>query len=642
MRIHLIPLYAWYLIVVAAMILFAFPPLIAGDILLEMERAFDWPFFDPARGGDPLLWQHLFWIFGHPEVYIVFLPSIALVAMMVPTFAKTPLVGYTWVVLAALGTGFLSFGLWVHHMFTTGLPGISLGIFSAASEAIAVPTGVQIFCFIATLLVGRVTFRIPMLFIMGGMSTFVIGGLTGVMVALVPFDLQAHDSYFIVGHLHSVLIGGTIFPIAAAIHYFYPLVSGKMLSEKLGRAAFWLMFVGFNVTFVPMHLTGLLGMPRRVYTYTDEPGLWVLNATSTVGAFVLASGFLVFLYDVLRRGKEDAKRNPWDAGTLEWLTEMPNGEPWGVRSIPKIESRYPLWDQPDLMRDVDEGRGFLPDAEEGLRETLTTTTVDAVPTQVLRVSGPTFVTLVAAVFTGGVFIFATFHWWWATAASGALGFATIVYWLWTGTNVVPEEESKDVGLGLVLPTYLSGPMSVGWWGMLITLLADLTAFMALVFGYFFYWTASDAWPPPEAPEMGWLWPGAALGLGVGAWGLTLAAKRLNARDHHFGFLTATVLGAAAAVGACALFFIAPAKAGMDPTAHVYMAMVWLLCGWAGVHAALGAVMQLYCAARRVFGRMDPVHDMDIVNVTLYWHFALLTVAVTVAVVAGFPALESGR
>ncbi|HEX6985978.1 MAG TPA: cytochrome c oxidase subunit I, partial [Planctomycetaceae bacterium] len=356
MRINLIPLYSWYILVVAVMILFAFPPLIAGDVLMELERAFDWPFFDPDRGGDPLLWQHLFWIFGHPEVYIVFLPSIALVAMIVPTFARTPMVGYGWIVLAAVGTGFLSFGLWVHHMFTTGLPGISLGLFSAASEAVAIPTGVQIFCFIATLIAGRAVASVPMLFVLGGLATFVIGGLTGVMVALVPFDFQAHDSYFVVSHLHYVLVGGTIFPIVGAFYYFFPIVTDKKLDDRLGKIAFWLMQAGFHVTFFPMHLTGLLGMPRRVFTYPAGMGYDGLNLLSSVGAFVLAAGFLVFLWDVVRpKGKQPlSERNPWGAGTLEWLAEIP-GKPWGVRSIPEIDSRYPLWEQPNFMRDVDEG-----------------------------------------------------------------------------------------------------------------------------------------------------------------------------------------------------------------------------------------------------------------------------------------------
>lgn len=509
MRINLIPLYAWYILVVAGMILFAFPPLIAGDLLMEMERAFDWPFFDPDRGGDPLLWQHLFWTFGHPEVYIVFLPSVALIAMIVPTFARTPMMGYSWIVLAAVGTGFLSFGLWVHHMFTTGLPGISIGIFSAASQAVAIPTGIQIFCFLATLLVGRVTKSVCLLFAFAGLATFVIGGLTGVMVAVAPFDFQAHDTYFIVGHLHYVLVGGTIFPIVAGFYYFFPLINGKKLSEKLGRVAFWLMLIGFNVAFLPMHWTGLLGMPRRVFTYPANLGFETLNMISSVGAFVLAAGFLVFLWDVIRpKGRQPlSDRNPWNAGTLEWLAEMPD-RPWGVRSIPEIDSRYPLWDQPNFVRDVDEGRFFLPDAEEGLRETLVTTSIDATPIQCLRVPGPTFLTLWAAIFTGGVFIFSTYHWWIAVSISGVLAFGTILVWLWTGTAWIPEKDEKVVGrllrkstsekhttdLGasrvktLTLPIYVSGPDAVGWWAMFITMLGDMTAFVSLVFGYFFYWT----------------------------------------------------------------------------------------------------------------------------------------------------------
>ncbi|MGC1955296.1 MAG: cytochrome c oxidase subunit I, partial [Gammaproteobacteria bacterium] len=523
MRINLMPLYAWYILVVAGMILFAFPPLIAGDILLELERLLHWPFFDPDRGGDPLLWQHLFWIFGHPEVYIVFLPAIALVAMMVPTFARTPMVGYGWIVLAAVGTGFLSFGLWVHHMFTTGLPGISLALFSAASEAVAIPTGVQLFCFIATLLAGRVVRSVPLLFVFGGLAVFVLGGLTGVMVALVPFDFQAHDTYFIVAHLHYVLVGGAVFPVIAGFYYFFPLVGGKKLSDRLGRITFWLLFIGFNVTFLPMHLSGLLGMPRRVFTYAPNLGFDGLNLISSIGAFILAAGFAVFVWDVLRpKGKQPyAQRNPWGAGTLEWTAEMPD-QPWGIRSIPEIDGRYPLWDQPNILRDIDEGRFYLPDAEEGKRETLITTSVDAQPIQCLRVPGPTWLTLFAALFTGGLFIFATFHLWWVAVASGVLAFAIIIAWLWTGTALIPEKEDKNVGLGLRLPLYRSGPESVGWWAMFITMLADMTAFAGLVFGYFFYWTIHDDFPPDPSPApslFGLMLLGAVLLLG--SWGLTV-------------------------------------------------------------------------------------------------------------------------
>lgn len=463
MRLNLIPLYAWYILVVAAMILFAFPPLIAGDLLMELERAFDWPFFDVERGGDPLLWQHLFWIFGHPEVYIVFLPSIALVAMIVPTFARTPMAGYGWIVLAAVGTGFLSFGLWVHHMFTTGLPGITIGIFSAASEAVAIPTGVQIFCFIATLLIGRVTRSVCLLFVLAGLATFIIGGLTGVMIAIAPFDYQAHDTYFIVGHLHYVLVGGTIFPIVAGLYYYSPFVTGRQLSERLGTITFWLMFVGFNVAFFPMHIAGMMGMPRRVYTYPSGMGFELANIISSVGAFVLGMGFVLLLWDVLRpKSKQPlVTRNIWNAGTLEWCAQVPD-KPWGIRSIPIISTRYPLWEQENLLEDIDNGNFYLADAEEGLRETMVTSTVDAEPMQVLRVPGPTFLTFYAALFTGGVFIFSTYHWWLAASLSGVAAFISSVFWLWTGTAIIPEKPTKDVGLGLTLRSMFLVP--VPWVG----------------------------------------------------------------------------------------------------------------------------------------------------------------------------------
>ncbi len=486
MRLNLIPLYAWYVLVAAFMVLFAFPPLIAGTILLELERAFGWPFFNASLGGDAVLWQHLFWIFGHPEVYIIFLPSVALIAMIVPTAVRRPLVGYSWIVLSAIGTGFLSFGLWVHHMFTTGLPGVTLAIFSAASMAVAIPTGIQIFCFIATLLTGTVTRSVPMLYITGGLSTFVIGGLTGVMVAMAPFNFQAHDTYFVVAHLHTVLIAGAVFPVIAGLYYYFPLALDKRLSERLGRISFWMVFVGFNATFLPMHWTGLLGLPRRVFTYPAGMGLENLNLLSTVGAFVLAAGFLVVAWDVVRpKTKEpNAPRNPWNAGSVEWLQEIP-GQPWGVRTIPRVETRYPLWEQPGIMADYDAGRFYLPDAEEGRREMLVTSTIDAEPVQCMRIAGPTFITLIAAVCVAGIFIFPTFKLYGWMGVSVAASIVAIWIWLWTGSAEIPEKETKDVGLGTILPLYASGRDSVGWWAMCITMLGIFSAFISLVFGYFF-------------------------------------------------------------------------------------------------------------------------------------------------------------
>jgi cytochrome c oxidase subunit I+III len=637
MRISLIPLYAWYILVVAGMILFAFPPLIAGDLLLELERTLDWPFFDPARGGDPLLWQHLFWIFGHPEVYIIFLPSIALVAMIVPTFAQRPIVGYSWIVLAAVGTGFLSFGLWVHHMFTTGLPGISLGFFSAASLAVAIPTGVQIFCFLATLLGGVVVRSVPLMFVFGGFATFILGGLTGVMVAVAPFDFQAHDTYFVVAHLHSVLIGGAVFPLIAGLYYFYPMATGRMLSERLGRVAFWPVFIGFNLTFVPMHFTGLRGLPRRVYTYEPGLGFDTLNLLSSVGALLLAAGFLVVVWDVIRpkTHQPHAPRNPWNAGTLEWLSEMPP-KSWGVRSVPEIDSRYPLWTQPRLIEEVDAGRHYLSDAREGKRETLISTPIDAVPVQCLRVPGASFLPFWAAVFTGGVFILSTFHLWVSAAISGVLALGTIVAWTWTGTAIIPEKPAKDVGNGLTLPLYASGQASVGWWAMLITMLGDMAAFIGLVFGYFFYWTVHEEFPPAAVPDPHVGWAVAAALLAGAAWLLTIGAQRANRIGRHAAFYLLLLGAALCGGGAGAALIEAPVAAGVVPTTHAYAAIVWALVVWTVAHVAAGVVMHLYCVASAAGGRLTSEHDIDIANVTLYWHFMAITFAVTVAVLAGFP------
>jgi cytochrome c oxidase subunit I+III len=637
MRANLIPLYVWYVLVASVMILFAFPPLIAGSLLLEIERAFAWPFFNPAGGGDPLLWQHLFWLFGHPEVYIIFLPSVALIAMIVPTFARTPIVGYTWIVLAAIGTGFLSFGLWVHHMFTTGLPAISLGLFSAASEAVAIPTGVQIFCFIATLAAGRTVRSVPMLFTFGSLVIFVLGGLTGVMVAIAPFDFQAHDTFFVVGHFHYVLIGGALFPIFAGCYYYFPLINGKALSTRLGTIGFWLAFVGFNVAFLPMHLTGLRGMPRRVFTYSSDLGISGLNLTSTIGAFILAAGVAVIFWDLLRpKGMQPySRRNPWGAGTLEWLQEMP-GKPWGIRSIPEIDSRYPLWQQPNFERDVDQGRFYLPDAEEEQRETIVTSAVDARPLQCLRLPGPSFITLIAALTTGGFFVFGTYHLWPAAIGSLTAAVGVIVYWLWTGTALIPERDEKDVGLGVRLPVYVSGPSSVSWWAMFITMLAVATAFVCLVFAYFFFWTIHDDFPPEPSAGPGVFWPALSAALTISAWALTLAARRSNRSDAPRAFYAAVALGVALAIAGGAAILAGPWLTGLDPTRHAYDAIVWLLAAWSALHLLLGVIMQLYCFARRLAGRMTARYDIDIANVALYWHFCMLTVMVTVAVIAGFP------
>ncbi|WP_375271197.1 cytochrome c oxidase subunit I [Sphingomonas sp.] len=637
MRLNLMPLYAWYILVVAVMILFAFPPLIAGDVLFEMERLLGWPFFDPAKGGDPLLWQHLFWIFGHPEVYIVFLPSIALFAMIIPTFAQRHILGYPWIVLAAVGTAFLSFGLWVHHMFATGLPKISLAFFSAASEAVAIPTGVQIFVFIATLWAGRVVFSTPLLYALGAIAIFVVGGLTGVMVAVAPFDWQAHDTYFIVAHLHYVLIGGTLLPLFGGLYYYWPLITGKKLSDRLGRTAFWILFVGANLTFFPMHITGLLGMPRRVFTYPAELGVDGLNLLSTIGSYLFAGGVLVIVVDLAlspRRAK--APRNPWNAGTLEWLAH-PDDEDWGIRSVPLIESRYPIWDQPNFVANVDEGRFFLPDAEEGRRETIITTAVDARPAQVIRLGTPSVVPMITAVALGSVFILTTYHLYWAALAGGMATLAAVLWWLWS-TAEIPEKPEKSIGHGIVLPLYRSGPAAPGWWAMFITMMADATAFSGLVFGYYFYWTVHPDFPPtgPGMDGPGTFWPMVALALTLASWAMTVAARELHGQGQVTVARGLLALGIVVTLASLLAGIAGPWLTGLAPKLHVYGAIVWTLAIWTATHAGVGVICQSYTLARSFAGRMTPDHDADLRNITVFFHFLALTAIVTYATIGLFP------
>jgi cytochrome c oxidase subunit I len=344
MTLDRIPVFVWAMLVTSFLVLFAMPSIMVASTSLILDRLVNTHFYDTASGGNVLLWQHLFWFFGHPEVYIIFIPGTGMVSMIIATFAGRPVFGYTMIVLSLIATGFLSFGLWVHHMFTTGLPQLGASMFTASSMLIAVPSGLQIFCWLATLWDGRPIYRTPLLFVLGFFAIFILGGLSGVMVASVPIDMQVHDTYFVVAHFHYVLIGGAVFPLVGAVYYWFPKITGRILSETLGRWNFWLAFIGFNIAFFPMHILGLMGMPRRVYTYTPEMGWDNLNLLSSAGAAVFAASFAVLIVNVilsLRRG-EHAGDNPWGASTLEWATSSPP-PPYNFSRIPVVTHRDPLW-----------------------------------------------------------------------------------------------------------------------------------------------------------------------------------------------------------------------------------------------------------------------------------------------------------
>ncbi|MGE3497335.1 MAG: cytochrome c oxidase subunit I [Candidatus Binatia bacterium] len=414
LALNRLPLFVWAMLSTSFMILFAMPAVMLASGVLALDRLVGTHFFNPAEGGDALLWQHLFWFFGHPEVYIIFVPALGMVSSIVAVSSRRPVVGYTAIVLSLVATALLSFGLWVHHMFTTGLPPLGESFFTAASMMIAIPSGVQIFCWIATLWIGWPRLTTPLLFVLGFLATFTIGGLTGVMVASVPFDLQVHDSFFVVAHLHYTLIGGALFPLFGGIYLWFPKLTGRRLSERLGRWHFALFFVGFNLTFFPMHQLGLAGMPRRVYTYLAATGWDSLNQVATVGAMLLAASMALFIANVAwaLRGGPPAGDDPWGADTLEWATASPP-PPFNFAHIPVARSAAPLWFALPL--------GWVRGLAEQRREVLITTVVDAEPDHRYAQPGPslwplalalaTAVTLIACIFTpwglpiGAVLIF---------------------------------------------------------------------------------------------------------------------------------------------------------------------------------------------------------------------------------------------
>jgi cytochrome c oxidase subunit 1 len=354
LRFMRLPVFTWMTLVTQFLVVTAFPVITVGLIFLTFDRMFGTTFYSVAAGGDVLLWQHLFWLFGHPEVYILILPAMGIVSEVIPTFSRKPLFGYAIVVYSGLLIAILGWGVWAHHMFQVGLGPIADSVFAATTMMIAIPTGVKIFNWIATMWGGKIRFTTPMLFSVGFIAMFIIGGLSGVMHSSPPADLQQTDTYFVVAHFHYVLFGGAMFGIFSGIYYWWPKVTGRLLSEPIGKAHFWLTFIGSNLAFFPMHFIGLLGMPRRIYTYDEALGLDTMNLVATVGAFIMGLGAIVFVINVLwsrKRGVE-AGANPWESATLEWAISSPPPV-YNFSVLPEVRSRLPLWTK-DGMSEVPE------------------------------------------------------------------------------------------------------------------------------------------------------------------------------------------------------------------------------------------------------------------------------------------------
>lgn len=346
MRMMRMPVFVWMTLVVSVLLVLAFPPITVALIFLLFDRMFGTHFYVPAGGGDPILWQHLFWVFGHPEVYILILPAMGIVSEVLPTFSRKPLFGYAFVVYSGVAIGFLGFGVWAHHMFAVGMGPVADATFSLATMLIAIPTGVKICNWIGTLYGGSLRFTSPMLFSIGFVAMFTIGGLSGVMHASPPVDLQQTDTYFIVAHFHYVLFGGSIFGLFSGIYYWWPKITGRVLSEQIGQLHFWLMMIGFNLTFFPQHFLGIQGMPRRIYTYNAGLNWELWNLVSTVGAFGIAASMLVFIFNVWRSSRNGlrAGKDPWDGATLEWTISSPPPH-YNFVVLPQVTSARPYWDE---------------------------------------------------------------------------------------------------------------------------------------------------------------------------------------------------------------------------------------------------------------------------------------------------------
>ena len=636
MSLDRMPIFGWYMLATALMMVVAFPPLILGSILLETERAFGLPFFDPTRGGDALLWQHLFWLFGHPDVYIIFLPMAGVLSTMIPVFANTPLIGYRAIVVAIIGLAFVSFGIWVHHMFTVGIPHLALAFFSAGSAIVAVPTAVQLFAWLATLAHGRPRWSVPMLYIFGFFSTFVIGGLTGVMLAIVPFDWQAHDTYFVVAHFHYVIGGAAVFPLLAALYYWLPLLSGRTAVYRLSIPAFWLIFIGFNLTFFLMHLVGLLGMRRRIYTYPAiEDWTW-LNLLSSMGGFIMTIGFALVVIDLiaqLRYGRR-VRRDPWKAATLEWAMPIPP-TPYAFASLPSIDTRADRIAASELAPSLARGEGYLGFARNDWQETLGVHMTSGVPEQLIVLPRPTYLPLCTALSTAAAVLSMLFQFYLL---------ALVMTLVTAGLFVVSAQSAghaRDYGLlpvgrGLSLPPHTEVASAPPWWALIFALVADGTLFTSLVFGVLYLWISAPNWPPAVKPETNLsLAIASVAGLFVAAGGARVSLRSLaeNRAPQAWIGLAAVALLAVIAAVVVLIGNVIP-----HPSEHALGATAAALLGYVAFHAGIGLLFLLSNLMRLAAGFVSPRRLVDLRLTRLWIDYTTVTGALAIGLVLALPTL----
>jgi len=590
-----LPVFVWMTLITQFLIVLAFPAVTVGLFLLLFDRFFGTNFYNPAAGGNPLLWQHLFWLFGHPEVYILILPAMGIVSEVLPTFARKPLFGYPVIVYSGILIGFFGFGVWSHHMFTVGLGPVADAAFSIATMLIAIPTGVKIFNWLATLWGGALRFRTPLYFALGFIAMFPMGGLSGIMHASPPVDLQQQDSYFVVAHLHYVLVGGSLFGLFAGIYYWWPKMTGRMLSERIGAWNFWLLLVGFNVTFFPMHFLGLMGMPRRIYTYPDGLGWESWNRVATAGAMILAVSILAFLVNVLwsLRNGAAAGPDPWDGRTLEWTVPSPPPV-YNFEEIPVVLRRDELW------------------ARKRVAPAASPATAAHGPAR-LHLPAPSISPLVVAAGVLLVVIGALTHLA-ISVLGGLLAVLGIYRWAFEyggpgHSHVVPLEET-------------SAGVDHRKMGLWVFLGSECMFFACLIATYMAYKGKSLAGPYPHEILNIPLTSISTFVLLMSSLLMVLALAAVRGGDALGAklWLLGTALFGMIFLGFQAYEFTEFAHRGLTLEANLFGATFFVLTGFHGAHVSAGVIWLVSLWVLALRNRLTPADSMLVETAGLYWHF----------------------
>ena len=603
------PLMLYSTLTASLVTVFALPSLTVACTFLELQRQWHFHFFDLSHGGDPVLWQHLFWFFGHPWVYVIFLPATGFISMILPVFCRRPILGHKWVATATVLTGVVGFSVWLHHMFANGGHHAAMGFFSAASMVLSVFSAIQFASWIGTMMKGRPVFATPMLFCIGFLGAFAIGGLSGVIVALIPIDWQVTDSYFVVAHLHYVLIGANVFPVFAALYYWYPKMTGRMLDERLGKWSFVTMFVGFMLTFFPMHITGVLGMTRRIYTYgADRP--WVLaNQIETVGAAILTIGILLTIINVFVSKKRGivAGKNPWNADTLEWDTESPPPV-YGTVHLPTVATAHPLWDEHDESYDPNDERVF--DQE---RLTLTTHWRTTAPLSVAQAPEDTLTPLWATLGFTGIFAALLLKAEWIAIGVAVITGVIIAAWQFPKPVKRPEPPPVDD----ILPTAIDKHEgSFGMWWLIAT---EATLFVVMFFAYYFLADLQPHWPLDKAPTL--LLALVMLGILVTSsvvlhWGES-RVKAGKFGQARVAIALTLLLGVAFVVVQCVEYHNHLRE--LLPTAASYASIFYTITSFHAAHLIVGLAVLGYVLFLPSLAPDRPPHK-PLHSAAMYWHF----------------------